>query len=440
MLKKIKISHLELFSFIILWLWIVSPVIEYIFKIGYKNLYMHYFICTIYFIGSIGIITYIIYLIKLIRQEKISIKRFVPEILLIVLLIISIVSSFLSEHPQMSFFGDTYRKEGLIVYTMYIGFILLSSIIKDSKYIKYLFMGMIVVCLIITITPLFGYNFTYDGFTNIFHNLNHYGYYLMINTMIALFMFINNDKLYQKIIYMLIYIFFLYLLIRNDTFGSYLAIFATLMFLFIYSLIKKYKRIQILSIILVFIVTSFLVSYYDIKIGEKQNLTHTKGLVLNNLYFLKKDIKDLTNKDGKIEEGTGSYRIVLWNGAWKYTLEHPIFGGGMECLQFYYMKESGQYYTKYNDRPHNILLQFSSFIGIPGAIIYIVFIMYVAITNLVMMKKNTLRIMIYCTAMCYFISSLFGNSMYYTSPYFTILLGLLIGFNRCNKKTNKIQS
>ena len=81
---------------------------------------------------------------------------------------------------------------------------------------------------------------------------------------------------------MLSYIFILYLLIRNNTFGSYLAIVITLLFLFIYSIIKKYNRINVIMVIILFTLTSFCVSHYDIKIGEKIYFESTKGIVLKN--------------------------------------------------------------------------------------------------------------------------------------------------------------
>ena len=109
----------------------------------------------------------------------------------------------------------------------------------------------------------------------------------------------------------------------------------------------------------------------------------------------------------------------------------------MECLKEYYANDSKTYNEHYSSRPHNIILQVAAFIGIPGAIIYISLILYIAISNLIIMKDNPIHITIYLTAMSYFISSMFGNSMYYTSPYFMILLGLLIGFNRYNKRLTK---
>ena len=222
---------LERISFVMLLFWAVSPIIEYLLKECFNKIYTHYFTSIIYIIGSIGILIYILYIIKLkIKNKKIDLDHFIPELLMFMLVVLSINSTLVSDNAHLSIFGETYRKEGLIVYIMYIGFALLSSIIKDSKYMKYLFGSMIVSCLVISIVPLFSSTFTYVNFANIFHNTNHYGYYLMINFMLVLFMLINSEKTIYKVIYTLVYIFFICLLIRNNTFGSYLAIFVTLMF------------------------------------------------------------------------------------------------------------------------------------------------------------------------------------------------------------------
>ena len=421
---------LEKISFIILLLWVVSPVVEYFLKWFSSRFYTYYFSFIIYIIGLLGIGLYIIYFLKLKRDNKVNIRKFIPEILIGVLLIISIIASILSKNPQLSILGEGYRREGLVVYVMYIGILLMTSIIKNSKYMKYLLKGIIIAALIITIVPLLSNSFTYLNFTNVFHNLNHYGYYLMINIMLSAFMFIDSDKLLKKIFYLLTNIFFIHLLIRNDTFGSYLAIMITLAILFIYAMIKKHKRMDITIVVIAFVVTSFFVSHYDIKIGERINFNSTKGTIARNLSFLSRDIKSFIDNDEEGIDKAGSLRGILWKEAWNYTLLHPVFGGGMESVGVYYNeKQVGN-----SDRPHNIMLQTSSSIGIPGAIIYLALILYIAISNLKLMNKNTIHMAIYFTAMCYFISSMFGNSMYYTSPYFMILLGLLVGYTRRKEK------
>ena len=53
MLTKIKDKYLEFSAFIILMLWMISPLVEYFFKLGYRHLYTKYFTTTIYIIGSL---------------------------------------------------------------------------------------------------------------------------------------------------------------------------------------------------------------------------------------------------------------------------------------------------------------------------------------------------------------------------------------------------
>ena len=420
---KIDLKNYDLkkiIPYILLSLWVFNPIIEYIFNCG-----TYYILEMNYIVGIIGLITYGYCFFKYKKENTINFKNYIPHILILMLVIWSIISSLLSDDIYLSFFGERYRKEGLIVYILYVGFILVSSLILDNKYVKNIFRIIVFSALFITILPLFKSDFTYINFTNIFHNTNHYGYFLMISVMLSLFMYLDNKK-NIKILYLFVYIFLLYILIRNDTFGCYLSILITLISLFIYSIIKKYKRKDIIIIILVFILTSFFVSLYDIKIGEKVNKKiDTRNIVLKNFVSFNKDINSAVNNNTQEFNNAGSGRGILWKEAFKYTMKHPIFGGGMESLQQHYINQG----LISMDRPHNIILQISSFIGIPGAVLYISLILYLAISNLKNLKNNDLNIYIYFTAMAYFISSMFGNSMYYTSPYFMILLGMLIGFS-----------
>ena len=414
---------LEYYSYLLMIIWAVSPIIEYILRFYIKKYKYFYFEFSIYFVGILGFIIYFIYIYKKIKDKKINIKDYIPHILILILLIISLISSIFSSNSRLSFYGEGFRKEGLFVYIMYIGFILSSSIIKDKKYIFNIFKVIILSSLFITILPFFNEDFTYKNFPNIYWQFNHYGYFLMISTILSAFMFVNNKKV-KKIIYLIIYIYLLYILIRNNTFGCYLALFISLLCSLLYSLIKKYKRRDIVIIFITFILASFLISKFNINIGDKVESKKSNEIITNNINTFKNDINTIIGKDKTSDiNKVGTGRGRLWKLAFNYTIEHPILGGGMECLKIYYRDIN----IHYSDRPHNIILQTSSFIGIPGALIYLALILYLAIINLKNLKNNSVNIMIYFTAMCYFISSNFGNSMFYTSPYFMILLGLLIG-------------
>ena len=119
MIKKLINKYLELITLIILMMWAISPLVEYILKHKLYGLYTRYFTFIIYVIGFLGIVCYALYFITLIKKKKISIKQFIPEILLVLLLLISIISTILSENSYLSFFGESYRREGLFVYIMY---------------------------------------------------------------------------------------------------------------------------------------------------------------------------------------------------------------------------------------------------------------------------------------------------------------------------------
>ena len=426
--NSLKYEYLEFFSFVLMIIWAISPIVEYILKFYVKSYYRYYFVISIYIVGILGIITYFFYLIMRLRDDKFYKKRFNSLMLIGMLLFISIISSICSDNPHLSFFGEVYRKEGLIVYIMYIGFILSSSIISNKKYIKKIFKIIIISSLFITIMPFFLVNYKNDFFPSVFRNFNHYGYYLMISTVLSGFMFASvSDK--KRYIYLLCYVFLFSMLVFNNTFGCYLAMFIALVFSVIYSLIKKYKRVDVIVLFVIFIVNSILLNSFDIRLGGSVSSHSTKGVITNNILTFTGDINKVIKKEDEFSlNRIGTGRGRLWREAWNYTLDHPIIGGGMECLKDYYSWVG----ITTIDRPHNVILQFSSFIGIPGAIIYIIFIFYLAICNLNNLDKDIVNFMVYVTAVSYFISSLFGNSMYYTSPYFMILLGLLINME-CNE-------
>ena len=65
----ITFNQIEFFSFIMLMLWVLSPIVEYIFKSHFHELYTYYFTYSIYLIGFTGLIIYILYTIKL-KKEK----------------------------------------------------------------------------------------------------------------------------------------------------------------------------------------------------------------------------------------------------------------------------------------------------------------------------------------------------------------------------------
>ena len=167
---------------------------------------------------------------------------------------------------------------------------------------------------------------------------------------------------------------------------------------------------------------SFIVNSADGENLEQKNLTQFKNEV----------ITVIENKDEIAINNAGTKRGWLWRNGIELIKKEPIFGYGLDGVEDEYRK-----LQVYNDRPHNIVIQMALFLGIPGMLMYLGFILFLYIKNLIIVKKiDAIGIAACFISGCYFISSMFGNSMYYTSPYYLIFLGIVMR-NIYTKKTEE---
>lgn len=300
------------------------------------------------------------------------------------------------------------------------------------------------------------------GETNsgIFHNSNHYGYYLSICVIVAAVMAMKEKRLDLSILYFVAYVIMLEMAIINNTLGAYLGIAASIIFMLIYAFIPKgseYTWGKELISTLVLVVTLVLCSCVTVnKDGE--------NIVYNNLSGLFNDLSILVENDeseagtdnqekeisGNIEQisgntensgnaessgnteskneedeakaSVGSGRGELWASAWKMALQKPFFGYGLENLLYEYNEQFGIG----EGRSHSLVFQLAATTGIVGMLLYVVGIAAIWIRKLKYIKVWDIY---ECIGMfvivSYIISSLFGNSGFYTSGYFYIFVGFV---------------
>lgn len=127
----------------------------------------------------------------------------------------------------------------------------------------------------------------------------------------------------------------------------------------------------------------------------------------------------------QIGKKAGSGRAVLWKYGIQFFLEKPIIGYGPENLE--------QEYARFDinqDRPHNLLIQLATTSGIIGMLSYCTAIGIIIIKGIrCFSRKDSVQRLVLFAVVAYLISAMFGNSMYYTSPYFFIFLGWLMKDN-----------
>lgn len=401
-MRKIKENTINLMTFFI----ILTPIFTMIGNAcGIDNF-------AIFFLPNLISLFFILFSIK---WNKINIKK-KEVILLIVFYLTSLVASLCSTHKIEAFLGNSYRLEGFITYISYLGFFYLGYLLKKNNILHKKIYTLILVCVTISILTLLKPDMIYSLFNQDsrayyfykgpFGHFNHFGYYLLIVNFCTIFMFFKSKK-YTLLMFLLNSI-LLYTLVINDTFGCYVAYFITLIGLFIYFLIKKKYIKKILLVIMSFLLISG-VTYRD-----------GYNIVGRNIFGLYKDTNILVNNNIEEVYTVGTNRGELWLYALKFIKEKP-WGYGFDNIKYEYNK-NGIKQTK----PHNLVLDMSLNSGILGMLAYFSLIGLLIIDAV--KRRNSLddyEMMSLIIVVSYLISSMFGNSTFYVSPYFYIFLGIM---------------
>lgn len=429
--------------FILLLLWMIMPILQ---TIKLTNTFIE--TTNVYFtlmkiIAIVGITTGIITIYNKIKEtddKKQVLKELLPIGIFVVYMCWTLISCFRAPRKEQAFHGNSYRKEGYFMYINYAGFFFCAFLLDNKKLRKTLLNAFLITSIFllsINRICLGGKRFT-NIFENtqlgesVFHQFNHYGYYLMMSMVCALGLFIQEKNKILKILYLIAYTLIGYALIYNDTFGCYLAISIFLIMYGIYAIIKKTDRKVILIAIGVFILLSVVTFKDNINLSYR-NLSKFFDDI--NIMVCKVFNIEIEGEEGEEElqekfDKVGTNRMKLWVLGIEFALERPVFGYGPDNLKSFYLMERVD-----QDRPHNLIIYLSCVSGFPGMIIYVIAVGIIVIKGIKKLfetnKQGTIYLIVVIT---YLISSMFGNSMYYTSPYFFIFLGNLMYYNLQDKQ------
>lgn len=372
-------------------------------------------------IGILGIyffVSYLYFLYKKSKDKKEFFKVFLPIFILFLYMIWTFISSIFSPNKSLAFLGTSYRKDGYVTYILYAGCFGLSFGITSTKMKKallYLFSAIAILSIVITEISKLGWFYkiicNINSLNGSFDNSNHYGYYLLMVTSICSLLFITEKNKFLKILSFCMYSILLYYLILNNTFGCYLALILTFFILLTTVIIKKEKKSAIIVCICIFFLLSIFTN------NNSQNIAG------NNIHSLSSDLQKIVTKspNDSTWKKTGSGRTQLWIHGLQFIAKRPILGYGPENLENLYLNLGIR-----QDRAHNLLIQLATTSGIPGLILYISAIGIILVRSFKKFNlKNQIHTICLFSVIAYLISAMFGNSMYYTSPYFFILLGFL---------------
>ncbi|MBQ7775881.1 MAG: O-antigen ligase family protein, partial [Lachnospiraceae bacterium] len=121
-------------------------------------------------------------------------------------------------------------------------------------------------------------------------------------------------------------------------------------------------------------------------------------------------------------EMVGHGRMKLWKQSLKMIPARPIFGYGPEHMDDVYSKEM------WILRPDNEFIQHAVFLGVPAALFYITALVWLFLHQWKHMKQldRTILIAAGCV-IAYLVSSMFGVTAFYTTPYLYLFWGMAAG-------------
>ena len=428
--KNLRLEYTKIKDIVIailLSIWIIIPLLKMIKCTSlFTVIYEYKFMEIACIIGTCFFAIDIYNKIKKCENKKELLKAMIPIIILGLYLCWTLVSCIFASNKESAFYGTSGRRDGYVTYLIYAGFFLSAFSISSNK-IKKILLNLFIIIATLNIylmllvknnTILLNYINYKEIKLGVFYNSNHYGYYLTLASTLACILFITEKNKIIKILYAIAYITLVYNLILNNTLGCYIAVSTTIVIFTIYCIYnKKYRVFSIISI-LIFIIISCIIQI------------NGKNIVAKNIKGLTNDAKSIinSNKENTNWEKAGSGRAKLWKYGIIIFMQKPILGYGAENLEVEYVK-----YNINQDRPHNLIIQLATTSGLPGLLLYISGIGLILFRGLKRLKEDdNTYIAVYFTVIAYLISAMFGNSMYYTSPYFFILLGFIM-----NKKFEK---
>ncbi len=338
--------------------------------------------------------------------------------LLAALLVWAVASTLLSDNPWLQFAGTQYRCDGLYSYFIY-GSVLVCALRLHGERLRMcvlrLFVGVADALCIVMICQALHVPVIWQCFEApyavVFNNLNHFGYILCMASLCAMGLYLHDGTGKWGLAHIASFGLLVFTLLANDTFGCYLAVLVGMGAVGLFYVKSGHAWGTRLAMPLAVFAALSLVNLCGLMAPLNP---HGLGA---SIFQLGTDVSAIN--DGSPEAGrAGSGRFKLWVAALQMIPERPIFGYGPEGL-------IGAYQARMNlDRPHNEIIQYAVFLGIPGLLLYLSALLSLAVQQWKRLKSlGSITLVAMGIVVGYVVSSLFGNTMFNTSPYFWMMLG-----------------
>ena len=241
--------------------------------------------------------------------------------------------------------------------------------------------------------------------STIFFNGNHYGYFLTMAVLVGAGLFVFRAGRKLDLFGLVSGLPNFTVLLLNHSLGCLLAVVGAVVFLLILTIAADRPAAQRLGLLLGCFAGFLLLGLLIL------------APLRSEFAGLPQDLHQILS--GEDASSAGHNRWLLWSQTIDLISQRPLFGYGCEGIADI-LKDAVD-----RANPHNELLTYAAFYGIPAALFYVLGL--VAIFVCWIRRKiwtDPVSIAAALAAFGYFLSSLFGVPMFYTAPFFFVFLGL----------------
>lgn len=326
-----------------------------------------------------------------------------------------LLSSVVTKTTHMWSLYDVYRNEpNKLVAAYYLVFFFCAAQVRSPEKKERIVLFAVVLSVVLGIYSTVRYHLVSLGrdvsisrySVAVFFNNNHYGYYLAVHIMLSSGLFALSEKRSFRAVGLAALAINTAVLAMNNTFGAWLACCAAFVFQFVVLWIVRRRMDWRTPVGLgVFLLVTLLMS------------SRTQDILRSFVQFMD-DVESIRADSAHADEA-GSGRWIIWKLTVSMIAERPVFGYGAEGIN------DALYQATQNTRPHNEILQHAAFYGIPAAVLYVCGVMSVYLNGYRQRAAlDAPSLLCLIGAFGYFVSSLFGNTMFYTAPFFFLFLGM----------------
>ena len=329
----------------------VSNFYKNIISDNYKYIIVIIFFISLFFGGKIVVWTLaplLVYLIFELLKNKISFNKNLPNILLVVLYFLHVISLFYSKNTDVALF-DLQVKLSLVIFPIIFLFIK-DTILFNRKKIAEIFVFSSIIISILLISNLLinyfnDYSLLYYTEYSIYLHPSYFALYLDFSIVLAVYLISKTKNKLLITFYLSAISLFLLNIYFSDSKSGYLATILVLMYIVFYYGLRK-SRVITLSSILIILIASFFVLKNNPRFQTTFNILSKYENVIENPSY---------------KNSSTSMRILAWDASAKLIKENLIFGVGAgdikQELNKKYEELNYDYLAKYNLNSHNQFIE-----------------------------------------------------------------------------------